>query len=63
MGLIHLTGARRGRIDLFDEDLVRLGTDATNDIALPEHDWPMVSPLHAEIRQKDGTFLLRHSDS
>jgi serine protease Do len=56
--LIQLTGARRGRIDLFDEDLVCLGADATNDIALQGPDWPMVAPQHAEIRQKDGTFLL-----
>lgn len=56
--LIRLTGPERGWVEVFEEDLVRLGTHPTNDIVLDEDRWPMVVPFHADIRQKDGTFLL-----
>ncbi len=56
--LIQLTGPERGQADVFEEESVSLGTHPTNDIVLAERQWPMVAPLHAEIRQKDGTFLL-----
>lgn len=56
--LIRLTGPERGWVEVFEEDLVRLGTHPTNDIVFDEQSWPMVVPFHADIRQKDGTFLL-----
>ncbi len=56
--LIRLTGPERGQAEVFEEDLVRLGIHQTNDIVVDEQCWPMVVPFHAEIRQKDGTFLL-----
>ncbi len=56
--LVRLTGPERGQAEVFEEDLVRLRTHQTNDIVVDEQRWPMVVPFHAEIRQKDGTFLL-----
>ena len=56
--LIRLTGPERGWVETFEEDLVRLGTHPTNDIVVDGERWPMVVPFHADIRQKDGTFLL-----
>jgi len=56
--LIRLTGPERGQAEVFEEDLLRLGTHRENDIKLDEQQWPMVVPFHAEIRQKDGTFFL-----
>lgn len=56
--LVRLTGPERGQAEVFEEDLLRLGTHQTNDIVVEERRWPTVVPFHAEIRQKDGTFLL-----
>ncbi|MBI4736123.1 MAG: trypsin-like peptidase domain-containing protein [candidate division NC10 bacterium] len=56
--LIRLTGPERGWVEVFEEDLVRLGTHPTNDIVVDAERWPMVIPFHADIHQKDGTFLL-----
>jgi hypothetical protein len=43
--LIRLTGPRRGFVDVFDEEAVRLGTDPANEIAPDEHHWSVGVPI------------------
>lgn len=56
--LIQLSGPNRGQVEVFDEDLIRIGTDPTNDIVLDPSLYPDVASFQAEIRREDSSFLL-----
>jgi pSer/pThr/pTyr-binding forkhead associated (FHA) protein len=58
--LVHLQGAHKGREERFDQEIVRLGRKADNDIVFSES---VVSSYHAEIRIKGESYTLVDLDS
>jgi S1-C subfamily serine protease len=56
--LMQLSGPNRGQVEVFDEDLIRIGTDSTNDLVVDPGAYPEVAPFLAEIRREAGNFLL-----
>jgi pSer/pThr/pTyr-binding forkhead associated (FHA) protein len=57
---LHLHGSLHGREDRFDQDIVRLGRKADNDVVFSDG---VVSSYHAEIRSKGESHLLVDLDS
>ena len=58
--LVLLQGSHKGREKKFDQEVVRLGRKADNDLVFSEN---MVSSYHAEIRRKGGSYALADLDS
>jgi pSer/pThr/pTyr-binding forkhead associated (FHA) protein len=58
--LVYRSGSLSGRRGEFDQELVRLGRKADNDVSLSDS---VVSSYHAEIRRKGSQYVLADLDS
>jgi len=54
----HLTGPKKGRRETFGSELISIGRAQNNLLRFGDHE-RRVSAHHAEIRNKDGVYLLR----
>ncbi|MCI0483762.1 MAG: trypsin-like peptidase domain-containing protein [candidate division NC10 bacterium] len=54
--LVHLSGSKRGKTEVFQREWLRIGSDPESDLALLERP---VAPRHAEIRFENCEYLLR----
>ncbi|PYV09493.1 MAG: hypothetical protein DMG07_23085, partial [Acidobacteria bacterium] len=53
--LAHRSGPLKGKKEAFDQDLIRIGRKSDNDVVLDDS---VVSSSHAEIRRREGRYVL-----
>ncbi|HHT9125546.1 MAG TPA: trypsin-like peptidase domain-containing protein [Candidatus Brocadiia bacterium] len=60
---VHLSGSKRGKTEVFDNEKIVIGTDSLCDLRFDPDKDRFTSPLHAEIEFKDCNFILRDKGS
>ncbi|MGR3310918.1 MAG: trypsin-like peptidase domain-containing protein [Candidatus Brocadiales bacterium] len=61
--LIHLSGSKRGKTEVFDKEKISIGTDSVCDLRFDPAKDSSTSSTHAEIELKDCGFVLRDKGS
>ena len=61
--IVHLSGSKRGRTDLFTNSIISIGTATSCNIRFDQDIDKKVSPLHAEISLEKGNYVLKDLDS
>ncbi|MFQ5862018.1 MAG: trypsin-like peptidase domain-containing protein [Candidatus Brocadiales bacterium] len=58
--VVHLSGSRRGRTEVFSAERLKIGTDPVSELRFDPSVDRNTAPLHAEIELKDCDYLLRN---
>src|ERR1044071_6865991 len=61
--LNHIEGSRSGQVDSFDQDRVRIGRQADNDLKFDPQKDISVSGYHAEIYRDGDAFFIKDLQS
>lgn len=59
MVIVHISGSKRGKTEVFGEEKLKVGTDPANELRFNPSVDRGTAPLHAEIEWKDCDYLLR----
>ncbi|HHT9117669.1 MAG TPA: trypsin-like peptidase domain-containing protein [Candidatus Hypogeohydataceae bacterium YC38] len=57
--IVHLSGSKRGRTEVFGEESIRVGTDPDSQLRFDPLLDKSTSPFHAQIECRDGEYLLK----
>ena len=57
--IVHLSGSKRGRTEVFGEERIRVGTDPDSQLRFDPLLDRSTSPFHAQIEWRDGEYLLK----
>ncbi|MFQ5957474.1 MAG: FHA domain-containing protein, partial [Candidatus Brocadiales bacterium] len=58
--VVHISGSKRGRTEVFSAERLKIGTDPVNDLCFDPTVDRNTAPFHAEIELKDCDYLFRN---